>query len=67
MQSNKTGTLLKADIFFTSYLGMSLTTYLAHTIFILQGKEFYIEHLPFKFALSLGLEPIVVVFEMTNM
>lgn len=36
-------------------------------IFILhgQGKEFSIEHVIFKFAFSLGLESIVVIFEMT--
>ena len=49
---------------FSSYFGMSLY-YLAHTIFTLQGKDVSIEHVTFNFAFSLGLESIIVVFEMT--
>lgn len=40
--------------------------YLEHTIFILQGKEFYVEHVTCKIAFSLGLESVTVVFEMTD-
>lgn len=61
-KGNKIGILPKADILFILW---DEPDYLVNVIFTLQGKEVFIEHVTFSFAFSLGLESVIVVFEMT--
>lgn len=61
-KGNKIGTLPKADLLFRLW---DEPDYLVNVIFTLQGKEFFIEHVTSSFAFSLGLESVIVVFEMT--